>query len=63
MAAEISRKIIAAEMPENWESLAKECLDNEEKLFSLSPLESVSNLMIEHDLEEYSAALLFHSLE
>lgn len=63
MAAEISRKIVAAEMPENWESLAKECLDNEEKLFSLSPLESVSNLMIEHDLEEYSAALLFHSLE
>lgn len=61
MAAEISRKIVAAEMPENWESLAKECLDNEEKLFSLSPLESVSNLMIEHDLEEYSAALLYHS--
>ncbi|MBV6514306.1 MAG: hypothetical protein FMNOHCHN_03912 [Ignavibacteriaceae bacterium] len=61
IALEIAQKIISAETPENWQSLAEECLNDDSKLFSLQPLAEVQNLMVEHDLAEYDAALLYHS--
>lgn len=61
IAVEIAQKIISAETPENWQSLAEECLNDDSKLFSLQPLAEVQDLMVEHDLAEYDAALLYHS--
>lgn len=61
IAIEIAQKIISAETPENWQTLAEECLNDESKLFNLQPLAEVQDLMVEHDLAEYDAALLYHS--
>lgn len=61
LAAQVSQKIVSAETPENWQTLAEECLNDESKLFNLQPLAEVQDLMVEHDLAEYDAALLYHS--
>jgi hypothetical protein len=46
-----------------WKKTAVECLKNNQKLLELSTLEAVTDISVEHSLDEYAAAILYHSLQ
>jgi len=57
IAQELAEKIISAVSPENWQSLAEECLANDKKIFSLQPTEEISTLSTETGLGDFESAL------
>lgn len=59
--SELSKKIISAEYPENWLSLASKCVNDDNYILNLYPLQEVLDIMSEHNLGEYEAAIVYHS--
>lgn len=53
--------VIVAEERDNWENAAKKIIENSRELLSLAVNESVLNIAAEHGLDDYSAALMYHS--
>ena len=45
----------------DWRKTAISCLKDNKNLLGLKTLESVMNISVEHALDEYSSAILYHS--
>ena len=54
-------KVISSAMKGEWESLASSCIDDNNNILKLTPLDGVQEVSAEHNLSEHEAALLFHS--
>lgn len=54
-------KVISAAKKDEWQSLASDCIDDNNHILKLTPLEGVREISAEFDLSEHESALLFHS--
>ena len=44
-----------------WKSIARECIETPTEMLKLSPKEAVKVIQDDHDIDAYSAALLYHA--
>jgi hypothetical protein len=58
---ELCKKIVASSSREDWTTNLRKCIANFEEIESLHPLQQVMDTADEFLLDEYSAAILFHS--
>lgn len=61
LAESISEAIIIGSEIKDWNSVAKDVLDDPNTLDNLGIMKNVQKLAAEHDLNTYAAALLYHS--
>lgn len=58
---ELCKKVVASSDRENWVSTLQKCMANLDEIEKLKPLPQVSQTADEFLLEEYSAAIFYHS--
>jgi len=58
---ELCKKIVAASSREDWTVNVQKCIANLDEIEQLQPLQEVVDTADEFLLDEYSAAILFHS--
>jgi len=58
---ELCKSVIISSENDDWESCLSDCIINREKIGSLGQLSGVSDIASEHNLDLYSASLLYHS--
>ncbi len=57
---ELCEAVVVAEERASWEETLKECIADQEKIASLGTLEAVADISAKHEIDLYSAALLYH---
>ena len=57
---ELCEAVVVAEERASWEETLKECIADQEKIASLGTLEAVVDISAKHEIDLYSAALLYH---
>jgi hypothetical protein len=60
---ELVENIIVAGEKEKWDKILEECLADQSRLAGLDALPEIREVAAEHNLEDYPAALLYHSKE
>lgn len=60
---EVCVSIVVSEEKDNWESSAKKIIENSSALLNLTVNEGVLSIAAEHGLDDYSAALMYHSTQ
>ncbi len=55
--------VVSACEQANWKKTAISCLKDNKKLLGLKTLSPVSDISVEHSLDEYSSAILYHSIK
>lgn len=60
---ELCASIIISEDSDSWKKKAKECIGNRDSIEGLGSRQEIQDIASEHNLDLYSAALLFHSKE
>jgi hypothetical protein len=61
MLDELCAAIIISEESDNWENKIRQCIESSKSIESLSTKIEIQDIASDHDLDLYSAALLFHS--
>ena len=61
MVDELCQSIIVSESKENWKKELSACIKNPDRIESLNSKSEVRQLSVQHELDLYSAALLYHS--
>ena len=46
---------------ENWKTTVKNCLNDNNLLLGLKPMKQVSEISANHLIDDYAAAILYHS--
>jgi hypothetical protein len=59
--SELCSKIVVSSEQENWNKNFESVVKDSEKIMDLNTLEGVDKICLEHQIEEYPAALLYHS--
>ena len=57
----LCERIVCANEIENWEEEAKSCVTNINKIEELHTINDILNISMEHQLETYPSAILYHS--
>ena len=57
----VCEAVVIAKEPKEWVSTAKLCMKNSTKLLDLKPSKKVIDISVEHELDDYAAAILYHS--
>lgn len=57
----LCERIVCANEVENWEEEAKSCVTNINKIEELHTINDILNISMEHQLETYPSAILYHS--
>jgi hypothetical protein len=58
---ELCKSVIISEEKDNWEGSVACCVEDSSKIGSLGVLPQISDIAVEHGLDQYSASLLYHS--
>lgn len=58
---ELCKSVIISEEKDNWEDSVACCIKDSSKIGSLGVLPQISDIAVEHGLDQYSASLLYHS--
>ena len=58
---ELCKSVVISEEKGDWESSVACCVKDSSKIGSLGVLPQVSDIAVEHGLDQYSASLLYHS--
>lgn len=61
MIERVCESVVVAKDQSDWESSATECIKNPSKITDLAPMEAILNISAEHELDDYAAAILYHS--
>ena len=61
MIERVCESVVVAKDQSDWESSAAECIKNPSKITDLTPMEAILNISAEHELDDYAAAILYHS--
>jgi len=61
MIDELCESIVSSEGPLGWQEKLKACIENSEEIASLRVMNEIQELSARHELDLYSAALLYHS--
>lgn len=61
MIDELCESVVLASSESDWSSQLTDCIKDPDRIKQLSVMNEIQNLSIEHDLDLYSAALLYHS--
>jgi len=61
MLERVCESVVIAKDMENWEATAAECIKNPNKIIDLKPMSEILNISSEHELDDYAAAILYHS--
>ena len=61
MLERVCESVVVAKDMENWEATAAECIKNPNKIIDLKPMSEILNISSEHELDDYAAAILYHS--
>jgi len=57
----VCESVVIAKDPKEWVSTAKSCIKNSAKISDLCPLKEVLDVSAKHELDDYAAAILYHS--
>ena len=57
----VCEAVVVAKEPKEWVSAAKLCIKNSKNLLDLKPSKKVIDISAEHELDDYAAAILYHS--
>lgn len=60
---QLCESVICHTTPDKWVETAVSCVNDPENIADLSVLDGVSDMAIQHELEQYAAAILYHSYE
>ena len=58
---DLCKKVIMASDMEDWEDQITKCFEDSNSILGLSTMEEVEKTAEEHQLTDYSAALIYHS--
>jgi len=61
MIDELCESIVSSEGPLGWQEKLQACIENSEEIASLQVMNEIQELSARHELDLYSAALLYHS--
>jgi hypothetical protein len=61
MLERVCESVVVAKNEKEWIKAAKQCLSNPDKIMELKPMQEVLNISAEHELDDYAAAILYHS--
>jgi len=61
MLERVCESVVVAKDMEDWEATAAECIKNPNKIVDLQPMSEILNISSEHELDDYAAAILYHS--
>ncbi len=61
MLERVCESVVVAKNSTEWMKAGKECLANPDKIMELKPMQEVLNISAEHELDDYAAAILYHS--
>ena len=61
MIERVCESVVVAKDQSDWESSATECIKNPSKITDLMPMADILNISAEHELDDYAAAILYHS--
>jgi hypothetical protein len=61
LAKELTEKIVSSKELGDWKSMATDCVSDPKRILQLNLIEEISELSIAANLDEYSAALYYHS--
>jgi len=59
----VCESIVVSTKSNDWEKTAKACIDDNNLLLRLNTMSDITNIGLEHSLEEYPSAILYHSSE
>lgn len=59
--SELCSKIVVSSEQENWNKNFESVVKDSEKIMDLNTLSGIDKICLEHQIEEYPAALLYHS--
>ncbi len=61
MLERVCESVVVAKERKDWLKIGKECLSDPQKLTKLSPMPQVLDVSTAHELDDYAAAILYHS--
>lgn len=61
MLERVCESVVVAKDMKDWETAAAECIKNPSKIIDLKPMSEILNISAEHELDDYAAAILYHS--
>ncbi|NDG53773.1 MAG: hypothetical protein EBY39_12270 [Flavobacteriia bacterium] len=61
MIDELCQSVILSSEQKEWDQKLQECIQNPEKIEDLDVFNKIQELSVEHNLDLYSSAILFHS--
>jgi hypothetical protein len=61
MLERVCESVVVAKERKDWVKIGKQCINDPKKLMGLSPMPQILDISAAHELDDYAAAILYHS--
>jgi hypothetical protein len=61
MLERVCESVVVAKERKDWVKIGKQCVNDPKKLMGLSPMPQILDISAAHELDDYAAAILYHS--
>ena len=61
MLERVCESVVVAKERKDWLKIGKKCINNPQELTKLSPMPQILDISTAHQLDDYAAAILYHS--